>query len=130
MGSPPATSWTAIQANEWCQNGVSPEYRSVGICLPMKPFKKHTIVTTICAFIDTADGVVVVFDAPRGCHWTYEYRVLPRNDGGLAVQETVVQIALALLKPYNWFLMNQAIGYSHKRLGRLLRELEEVPYEP
>jgi hypothetical protein len=119
---PPATSWTVTQATARCPDGVAPEYRSVTVVVPMRPLKA-AIVTTTSAFIDTHDGIIIVFQAPRGFHGIYQCHVFSREDAlGWAVREEATLTGFALLMPY---ILRGEENTRMERLASLSRELKE-----
>jgi len=88
----------------------------------MRPLKAP-IVTTTSAFIDTHDGVIIVFQAPRGFHGIYQWRVFSREDAlGWSVREEATLTGCALSMPY---ILREEKRIRTLRLARVSRELEE-----
>ncbi|TVY34710.1 hypothetical protein LSUB1_G007081, partial [Lachnellula subtilissima] len=99
----PATSWLVAEAQSLAQaNGnASVEYREVSVAVPMGPFTS-TVVTT-SAFVDTEDGLLIVFQAPLGLHGVNRFRVVREGEGeggGLVLSEEARLIGFRLMMPF------------------------------
>jgi hypothetical protein len=98
--SPPPTSWLVTEAAVVSPAGVEPEYRCVTATVPIGPFGSNNITTT-SAFIDTDDGLIIVFQAPLGLHGRNQWRVVPTEDKqGLVLREEARLTGVALLMPF------------------------------
>jgi hypothetical protein len=120
--SPPLTSWLVTEATVVSPAGVEPEYRSVTAAVPFGPFSSKNVTTT-SAFIDTDDGLIIVFQAPMGLHGRNQWRVVPAGDEkGLVLREEARLTGVALLMPFVLTTEKK----SHTELGaRFSRKLEE-----
>jgi hypothetical protein len=80
--------------------GVQPEYRAVTVRIPFGPFGSKD-VTTISAFVDTEDGLIIVFEAPMGLYGKDQWRIIPSEDaGGFTLVEESELTGLALMMPF------------------------------
>jgi len=102
---------------------VEPQYRSVTAAVPIGPFGSNNVTTT-SAFIDTDDGLIIVFQAPMGLYGKNQWRIVPAEDGnGLVLREEARLTGLALLMPF--ILMTER--KSHTELGaRFSQKLGEI----
>jgi hypothetical protein len=120
--SPPPTEWLVTEANSVSPPGVKPEYRAVTARVPFGPFGSRDVTTT-SAFIDTEDGLIIVFQAPMGLHGRNQWRIVPSEDGKrFALLEEAKLTGFAPLMPF--IVMTEK--KSHTELGTAFaRKLEE-----
>jgi hypothetical protein len=110
------------EATAVCPAGVEPEYRSVTIAVPMGPFGSSSVTIT-SAFVDTDDGIIIVFQAPMGLHGRNQWRVVPDVDGvRVIVREEARLTGFALLMPF--ILMTEKRTHT-EILAKFSRKLEE-----
>jgi hypothetical protein len=89
----------------------------------MRPLNA-AVVTTTLAFINTDDGLIVIFQARRGYHGIYQWRVYSRKDAlGWQVQEEATFTGFALLMPC---ILREEKNTRSERLALISLELEEA----
>jgi hypothetical protein len=88
---PPASSYIVTTALSLCPANTVPSYRSVTAAIPFGPFSNN--VTSTSAFIDTGDGVTIVFQAPMGVCGFNLWKVIKVTDsaGGGGKEELILR---------------------------------------
>ncbi|TVY46780.1 hypothetical protein LOCC1_G002120 [Lachnellula occidentalis] len=120
----PSTSWLVTEAQSLAQanNNASVEYRSVAVAVPMGPFTS-TVVTT-SAFVDTDDGLIIVFQAPLGLHGVNRFRVVSEGEGGgLVLSEEARLVGFRLMMPFVVKTELESHGEAGRAFGRKLVEM-------
>ena len=123
ISSPPSpSSWLVTEAAVISPAGIEPDYRRITTTVPIGPFGSNNITTT-SAFIDTDDGLIIVFRAPLGLHGINQWRVVPAEDRqGLVLREEARLTGLALLMPF--ILMTERKSHAEQGV-RFSRKLED-----
>ncbi len=124
---PPADSFVTTKALSFCSPGTRPDYRSVTIAVPMGPWTSEIVSQS--AFVDTEDGMYVIFQAPMGSSGWSRWSVVKNEEEG---KEGLVLREEATLSGYR-FLMPFAVGQhkeAHKKyqldFAKLLQDEEEA----
>jgi hypothetical protein len=113
VDSPPSTDWLVTEAIVVSPPGVNPQYRAVTARVPFGPFGSRD-VTTISAFVDTEDGLIIVFQAPMGLHGKNEWKIVTADEGeGFVLLEEAKLTGYAPLMPFIAMTETQ----SHTELG-------------
>ncbi|KAK0105339.1 hypothetical protein ONS96_004734 [Cadophora gregata f. sp. sojae] len=102
ISTPPKDSFLATKALSFCPEGTEPEYRSVTIEVPMAFLGANTFITH-SAFVNTEDGMIVVFQAPMSLNgWSRWSVVKTENEGdaGLLLREQATLTGLRFLMPF------------------------------
>ena len=117
------TDWLMTEATSLSPAGVKPDYRSVTARIPFGPFGSSDVVTT-SAFIDTDDGLIVVFQAPMGLYGKDQWSIVDEGDGegSLVMAEESQMTGFAPLMPFVASTKKQ----SHTEVGvAFVTKLEE-----
>ncbi|KAL2062334.1 hypothetical protein VTL71DRAFT_6600 [Oculimacula yallundae] len=107
--APSKESFLATKALSFCSPDKVPEYRSVTIDVPLGVFGASTTIVTHSAFVDTDDGMYVVFQAPMSLNgWSKWSVVEAEGEGegaggarkGLRIREESNLTGLRFLMPF------------------------------
>lgn len=100
--TPPAASFVVTKALSFRSAGTAePEYRSVTVAVPMGPWTSEVISQT--AFVDTEDGMYVIFQAPLGLTGWSRWRVAKgevEGKGVLLLREEATLTGYRFLMPF------------------------------
>lgn len=111
--SPAPTDWLVTEATSVSPPGAKPEYRAVTARVSLGPFGRRDVTTT-SAFVDTEDGLIIVFQAPMGLHGKNQWKIIPAEEGeGFVLVENATLTGFAPLMPFIIGTEKQ----SHAELG-------------
>ncbi|TVY82923.1 hypothetical protein LSUE1_G002267 [Lachnellula suecica] len=126
LSTPPEAPWLVGEAQKISESLPGPdklpiEYRSVTIGVPMGPFTSEVI--TLSAWIDTEDGMILVFQSQMGLSGRDQWRVVKAAEGdGLVLREESSMTGFALMMSF----VAGAKKESHNEVGRsFVKKLEE-----